>query len=328
MFRAGAGRGRRWGRLLRVGAPLVGIAAVATGAGVWAKDAGPAQADACFGTAHPVETFAVAMVTHDQSDVYLVAEDRTLTKLSDDLGGFNPEFSPDGRSIAYVSDRDPSNEGINREIWIARCDLDEPQRLIASSGTNDWQLAWSPDGSRVAFTSDRDGFEAIYVADADGTNQRRVSSDGSWGAGAAWSADGTMLAFTSGQLVPGSESDLVVVSASGGPQRRVADVGFNPRWSPDGRTIVFRNPRTLFPSYHAVDADGSNEIVIRNEYDLSPVVLPGYPAWHPYAVTPSGEPLCVRAQDGGEACFSGRDTGWDDISWVFAGVRWSPAVAR
>jgi Tol biopolymer transport system component len=80
----------------------------------------------------------------------------------------NPEASPDGRRVAFMSQRDG-----NWEIYAANIDGSGLQRLTRSP-SNDGLPAWSPDGRYIAFASDRDGAWALWVMGSDGTNQRRL----------------------------------------------------------------------------------------------------------------------------------------------------------
>ena len=84
-----------------------------------------------------------------------------------------PSWSPDGRRIAFASDRDG-----NFEIYVMDADGKNQQRLTENLKT-DWSPSWSPDGKRIAFASNRDEpfrYFDIYVMDADGRNQRNLSN--------------------------------------------------------------------------------------------------------------------------------------------------------
>jgi Tol biopolymer transport system component len=73
------------------------------------------------------------------------------------------DFSPDGRRIAFQSDRSGSTE-----IWVCEKDGSHP-RQVTSFGHGDTGMPrWSPDGLRIAFDSNIDGQFHIYVVGADG----------------------------------------------------------------------------------------------------------------------------------------------------------------
>ena len=80
----------------------------------------------------------------------------------------NPESSPNGRRVAFMSLRDG-----NWEIYIASTDGSDPRRLTTNPA-NDGLPAWSPDGRHIAFVTDRDGEWAVWVMRPDGTGKRRL----------------------------------------------------------------------------------------------------------------------------------------------------------
>ena len=113
------------------------------------------------------------------------------------------------------------------------------------------EAAISPDGRRVAWVEkirDREGTEllsAVYVSDLSAGPASRIGAarDGRTcrERDVAWSPDGRSLAFLSDAAQP-PQLDLYVVSAAGGPVRRLTHVTGqlqHLRWSPDGKTIAF-----------------------------------------------------------------------------------------
>ena len=71
-----------------------------------------------------------------------------------------PAWSPDGRSIAFVSTRDG-----NPEIYVMDKDGGN-QRRLTFNPTGDWRPAWMPDSRHLVFTSDRGGSNDIYALEA------------------------------------------------------------------------------------------------------------------------------------------------------------------
>jgi len=77
---------------------------------------------------------------------------RNLTRLTFGEGlQTDPTFSPDGRFIAYASDR-----AGNFDIWVQPVAGGDPVQ-VTKSPASDTQPAWSPDGSTIVFRSERDG---------------------------------------------------------------------------------------------------------------------------------------------------------------------------
>jgi DNA-binding winged helix-turn-helix (wHTH) protein len=75
-----------------------------------------------------------------------------FSRLTFDAGlQLGPTWSPDGRLIAYASDR-----GGKLDIWVQQVSGGEPVQLTHSPGNN-WQPSWSPDGKYIAYSWTRAG---------------------------------------------------------------------------------------------------------------------------------------------------------------------------
>ena len=98
--------------------------------------------------------------------------------------GEEAAWSPDGRSIAFVSSRDGDPDARdpvdwNEEIYVTTADGSAVRRVTRIPGNDHWPPAWSPDGTHIAFTSDGCANSGeIFVADARGTGEVwNVSND-------------------------------------------------------------------------------------------------------------------------------------------------------
>ena len=87
---------------------------------------------------------------------------------------WHPSWSPDGKRIAFSSDRKGDLQ--NFEIYAMDADGGNEQRLTENRA-HDRFPSWSPDGKRIAFFSSRDGNTEIYVMDADGENQQNLTNN-------------------------------------------------------------------------------------------------------------------------------------------------------
>ena len=225
-----------------------------------------------------------------------------------------PRFSPDYKSIAYVS-------YIGRRVRIFVYDIGSgKQKLVTESGNPTFAPRWapdgrsllfsmsiagntdiyripvgggtptrltrtpginvggsfSPDGTRIVFESDRSGSQQIYVMAADGSDQRRISFGAGRYATPEWSPRGDLIAFT---RMAGNFRIGVMTPAGGG--ERLLTNGWQdeaPSWSPNGRVLQFFRTsagKSGKSEIWQVDLTGVNERRLPTPVDGSD------PAWGP-----------------------------------------------
>ena len=87
---------------------------------------------------------------------------------------WNSSWSPDGKRIAFMSDR--KGDVVNWDIYVMDADGGNPQNLTENR-VYDSSPSWSPDGKRIAFFSFRDENTEIYVIDADGGNPQNLTNN-------------------------------------------------------------------------------------------------------------------------------------------------------
>jgi serine/threonine protein kinase/Tol biopolymer transport system component len=183
---------------------------------------------------------------------------RPITSDTDEEWG--PALSPDGNQVAYsVIDEDQVN------LYVRLIDGGEPLHL-AKGG---FAPAWSPDGLRITFARHLEGddgeeIDGVFVVPALGGTARQLATvDMHWGHGLSWSPDHTTLALADRES-PDVPCGICLLSLESGERRKLTTPptgflgDFNPRFSPDGRTLVFIRKEAPFVSdvYITSIADG------------------------------------------------------------------------
>ena len=143
-------------------------------------------------------------------------------------------WSPDGRSIAFNSDRLSE-----MNIWV-RGVADSVERQVTRGPGGDYQPTWSPDGKRLVFFSARSGNADIWSVETGDGRLTRLTDHPGTDTNPFYSPDGRLIAFLSDR---GGRSELWVMAADGANPRRVAPVvagGHFLRWIADSRAVVFR----------------------------------------------------------------------------------------
>jgi Tol biopolymer transport system component len=146
-----------------------------------------------------------------------------------------PEWSPDGRRLAFTSDR-----GGTWEIYVADREGSQPLQLTNSElGLGSW-VRWSPDGRTLVTQAPLQGHQALYLVDADGGTSK-VLTDGSDDAFIPeWSDDGRWIYYTRRDLK--GNTSIWRVSPAGGTGEQVMNGGYLGFPSPDG-TLLYTGHR-------------------------------------------------------------------------------------
>ncbi len=202
-----------------------------------------AQAEPAHGTSPPkviywaaagaIAAFAIAGATLWSRISKTSSQGPILHRVTTNLGlDSYPALSPDGRLLAYASDR--SGDG-NLDLWIQSMDNGTPLRLT-SDKADEREPSFSPDGRFVVYRSERDGGGIYRVPSSGGQEVLLIQG----GRGPRFSPDGKwILYWVEGEnFNPGSA--WVIPSEGGNPRRLLPSFqdSHTPVWSSDGKHVL------------------------------------------------------------------------------------------
>jgi TolB protein len=167
----------------------------------------------------------------------------------------SPDFSPDGKSIAF-SARSPETGFAN--LYVASADGSRRVNITGSSSV-DTSPSWSPTGRQIAFVSDRTGPPELYIIDADGSNLRRLTAEGGSSDSPDWSPDGRYIALT-WRPKQQPNFDIYIYDLTNTRMFQLTSNSRNnenPAWAPDGRHLAFQSNRDGTDQIYVMVSDGT-----------------------------------------------------------------------
>ena len=179
----------------------------------------------------------ISYVTHRRGHYALCVADadgqNVVEMITDAQPIISPAWSPDGRSIAYVS----FNSG-KAVVWVKDVMTNRNAMVANFKGSNS-APAWSPDGSTLAVTLSLNGGSQLYLMPATGGTPRRFTQTSAIDTEPVFTPDGKSVYFVSDR---GGGPQIYRQPVAGGGAERVTFVGsynISPALSPDGKSMAY-----------------------------------------------------------------------------------------
>ena len=153
----------------------------------------------------------------------------SITSTRDEV---QPEYSPDGRKIAFQSDRSGCEE-----VWVCNADASAPFQVTNFGTGFSGSPRWSPDSRQIVFDRLEAQNWAIYVVSSEGGQPVRISTNAGNNVTPLWSPDGRWIYFASDRT---GRSEVWKLPITGGSEVQITrDGGATPALSVDGSSLYY-----------------------------------------------------------------------------------------
>jgi Tol biopolymer transport system component len=211
-------------------------------------------------------------------DLFRAGEAAPAAIITSTQWDWNPQFSPDGAHIAFVSDRSGG-----AEIWISDRDGTQPVQLTSFSGPYVNTPRWSPDSRYLVFNAPVDGNTELYIIGKNGGLPRRLTQSPGEKRAASWSRAGSWIYYSSNRS---GDWQVWRMPVDGGEAMQITSRGgFASFESPDGKWLYFT--KQAMPGLWRAPAGGGEEALVFAE--LHPV------DWENWVVSAQGIYFVDRA---------------------------------
>ncbi|HSE96846.1 MAG TPA: protein kinase, partial [Blastocatellia bacterium] len=183
----------------------------------------------------------------------------------------NPQFSPDGKQVAFLSDRSGDSE-----VWVCESEGSNARQLTSFGGPQADCARWSPDGERLVFQTYPEGHLDIYLVNVRGGPPERLTHEPGDDNLPSWSGDGRWIYFTSNRS--GATQVWKMRTDGSGAVQVTRNGGSAPRESTDGKVLYYTKPTPRGLAVWRVPVDGGEEVE----------VLTGISDWSNYLPTDKG----------------------------------------
>jgi tricorn protease len=191
------------------------------------------------------------IVLNARGDIFTVPAKSGITRNLTETSGVherNPQWSPDGKWIAYISDETGEDE-----IYIRSQDgLEKPVRITSNSDTYKYGFDWSPDSKKILWSDKMQRLRYVdisskKVTEVEQTINGEIRSF-------SWSPDNRWITYTLPRF--NTTSVVIVYNLENKEKKIVTDEWFdsyNPAFSKDGKYLFFSSARNFSPTYSSTE---------------------------------------------------------------------------
>jgi Tol biopolymer transport system component/DNA-binding winged helix-turn-helix (wHTH) protein len=175
----------------------------------------------------------------------------------------NPQYSPDGRRIAFGSSR----QGTDIAVWVANADGTGPAQITHIGSPYSGSPRWSPDGRWLAFDArGKEGGWDVWAVEASGSSARQLTHGPADNATPSWSRDGSSIYFASKRS---GRFEIWRIPAGGGTAVQVThNGGYTAFESTDGKTLYYTLSAVGAEGLYAKSLpDGGGKQVLKESVD-------------------------------------------------------------
>lgn len=203
------------------------------------------------------------------------------------LGDDEPAYSPDGTRVSFIRALGPivtspsGGGGVPADcgLWIGEVSSGEVTQITSNTDPpcdREYEAHWSPDGTQITYW--RNPYEngeptgtAVFVINADGTNEQRLTDPALFAGSPDWSPDGEWIVFSTYPLLEFQccrVSDLYRIHPDGTGMEPLTHYDYeelraaHPRYTPNGKWILFTSVTPATRSLWVIPAEGGAPIVL------------------------------------------------------------------